>query len=202
MIENTDWPNLPIRRASVNSFGYGGANAHAILESIDSILPGCGSSRQVNAYNDASRSFRLDVSNISNHLNAHVNGLASKNLNGYSNGSDNRLSEKHVYSEQRSFFLLPFSAHDEKTLRMNIAALRKKVFNWDLVDVAHTLCLRRSMFSHRAFVVADKRTLHENLEQEKISVVRKQTASVPTIGFVFTGELLSTPSSDLFVDRH
>lgn len=33
-----DWPT-PIRRASINSFGYGGANGHAILESISTYLP-------------------------------------------------------------------------------------------------------------------------------------------------------------------
>ena len=35
----TDWPT-DLRRISINSFGYGGANSHAILESIDSVLPG------------------------------------------------------------------------------------------------------------------------------------------------------------------
>ena len=37
--EITSWPSQ-IRKASINSFGYGGANAHVILESADSVLPG------------------------------------------------------------------------------------------------------------------------------------------------------------------
>ncbi|RYP78219.1 hypothetical protein DL771_000696 [Monosporascus sp. 5C6A] len=35
--DNEAWPRA-LRRASINSFGYGGANAHVILESIDSYL--------------------------------------------------------------------------------------------------------------------------------------------------------------------
>lgn len=39
--EMTPWPSSkPIRRASINSFGYGGANAHCIVEGIESFVPG------------------------------------------------------------------------------------------------------------------------------------------------------------------
>ena len=34
------WPNKPIRRASVNSFGYGGANAHCIVDHPSSVILG------------------------------------------------------------------------------------------------------------------------------------------------------------------
>lgn len=34
------WPKNKVRRASVNSFGYGGANGHCIIDHVNNVLPG------------------------------------------------------------------------------------------------------------------------------------------------------------------
>ena len=39
--EPTAFPSsLPIKRVSINSFGYGGTNGHAIIDSVESVVPG------------------------------------------------------------------------------------------------------------------------------------------------------------------
>ena len=39
--EPTYFPaSLPLRRVSVNSFGYGGTNGHVIIDNVDSVVPG------------------------------------------------------------------------------------------------------------------------------------------------------------------
>ena len=38
--EPTPFPDLPVRRVSVNSFGYGGTNGHVIIENVESFVPG------------------------------------------------------------------------------------------------------------------------------------------------------------------
>ncbi|KAI9690135.1 MAG: Type I Iterative PKS [Bathelium mastoideum] len=55
--EVTPWPETSVPRASINSFGYGGANAHAILEAVSAHVPKNGLSR--NRHNDANNQLLL-----------------------------------------------------------------------------------------------------------------------------------------------
>ncbi|KAF5869444.1 putative polyketide synthase protein [Botrytis fragariae] len=156
--ESTPWPDLPVRRASINSFGYGGANAHAIIESVDSVLPWYRESRQIHANKVDSQAHR----------------------NGVQNG-DVKLTHMH-----RNKFLLPFSAHDERTLVANISALKNNISDWNLNDIAYTLSERRSLFSHRTFQIASFGTDHQIAELAHTP--KKISSNPPTLGFVFTGQ--------------
>lgn len=177
-----EWPDMPIRRASINSFGYGGANAHAIIESVDSILPGYRSSRQASI--SAIQYTPAGVNGIDRGLTkTHTNGQS----NGYANGHINGSSEDHVIRPSKTHFLLPFSAHDEKTLRRNFAALRETSSNWDIADIAYTLSERRSMLTYRAFVVAGSGKTSEAFMADDLAVTKKQGTALPVTGFVFTG---------------
>ncbi|KAK8112196.1 uncharacterized protein PG998_008653 [Apiospora kogelbergensis] len=168
--EMTAWPAGKLRRASVNSFGYGGANAHTILESIEELAPGRGGVQARSEKNTPS------LNKGSNEANGtHANGTNGSSTNG---GGIPR----------RSQFLLPFSAHNESTLKKNIAAIREVAGNYDILDMAYTLSHRRSKFASRVCIVASQDNVIDSLNVESLAISKAKGSRDLKLGFVFTGQ--------------
>ncbi|KAI1406986.1 hypothetical protein F5Y13DRAFT_207084 [Hypoxylon sp. FL1857] len=196
--ESTKWPDLPVRRASINSFGYGGSNAHCIIESAETLLPGYRSKHQASKDSSSVESFAngnglrrrqtptliTDSPNKATH--GHTNGRTNSNGNGHQRVNGNG----HKLSPVRSRFILPFSAHDEKTLQANYDALAKTINCWDLADIAFTLSARRSLLTYRSFAITNinGEESEQGIPQRKLSATKRRSTGTPIIGFVFTGQ--------------
>lgn len=163
------WPaELPYRRASINSFGYGGANAHVII--------------------DAATSYREAHPELSKwKIPAVSNGIFSNGDIEKTNGYGKHISDDdHIESESKSY-ILAFSAHDEPTLRKNVQAIAGRADNYLLSDLTYTISCRRSLFSHRAFGVVSEGEKASQLADEDVKFGLQKTAQT-VIGFVFTGQ--------------
>ncbi len=163
--EMMPWPaSKPIKRASINSFGYGGANAHCIIESIESFVPGY----QPYASRTSSKSSSTTSSKTSSRLPSKISSEAStppttpaeftmtksevkgprsgeidhaliamnkphsdaceelkskRSQTCLSEGSDQFIDLSKPTSSARRLVLLPFSGHDEHSLKANISVI-------------------------------------------------------------------------------
>lgn len=198
----TPWPSMPIRRASVNSFGYGGANAHCILEHVNSVLPGYQLGGQ-----------KMDFSAVKGRHHPSAN-LLTGNTNGYSvtevaahprtNGLIGRTNRStdldgHILSRNpiqlvntpnagtRRLVLLPISGHDKHSLKANISATAGIVADYHLADLAYTLSSRRSRYFHRGYALVNANTPEKFLDIDAVICGKSPSSQVQRIGFVFTG---------------
>lgn len=201
--EAIPWPkHLPVRRASVNSFGYGGTNAHIIIEAIDSIVPSYVRGRLMHhsipaaitsgkedlcssCINDLDEGYRSgrdvagkEVSSLMTRTSHTPNGNTPMAA-----PADDRTQP----SSKRQHFLLPFSAHDPDVLKANIKKLAEVCNNHDLLDLAFTLSGRRSVLAKRAFSITRQSTLSSDLEEESLVFGDVKEAKQPRLAFVFTG---------------
>ncbi|TLS22252.1 uncharacterized protein PpBr36_10074 [Pyricularia pennisetigena] len=171
---NLPWPKGAMRRASVNSFGFGGSNAHAVVES-PSILLGS------------------DAGDRQHYVLSHQQQGAPGSLSG-SNGMlemdddvDDDDDDMDGPTRQRPQ-LLVVSANNQDSLRRNIDALERHLLNpaieVRLSDLAYTLSERRTHHFNRAFTVT---RATDQIEWNAFSSDKTRAAG-RRIAMVFTGQ--------------
>ncbi|KAL9109919.1 MAG: hypothetical protein Q9227_005442 [Pyrenula ochraceoflavens] len=228
--ETVPWPRGRLRRASINSFGFGGANGHCIIDHVNNVFPtyikpgvfhrleGCGMQNGKVLRENVSNG-RLTNGHIPNghfpngHLpNEHLsNGHLSSAHRASANAPKSALSNGHVTKSSaenikllhqplangikgkkradattRQLVMLPFSAHNDASLQLNVDALSRAIDQHSLADVAYTLAAKRSKLFQRSFRIVDKDDVANGLrEGQRIFASPAKPANV---GFIFTGQ--------------
>jgi acyl transferase domain-containing protein len=175
------WPSSGVRRVSVNSFGYGGSNAHAILDDAHGYLSTRG------LFGNHQTSFSKD----------------SDSDSGISTGALTPTDDSDLMFKSKRK-LLVFSSQDQGGIQ-RISASYQQFFeklnneskNSDLsskiASLAYTLASRRTRFDYRSFAVADtSQDLVAKLAAglPKLKRVSKHANSI----WVFTGQGAQWPS--------
>lgn len=183
------WPAPEgIRRASVNSFGFGGTNAHVVLESADGYLTKAIGGHQT----------RLLARSL----------LTGRDTNGrvYTNGIDKPLLNGTSSSLEPRLLILSASDEDGVTRQaQDLATLMSKDLpdlscgksgEDVLQDIAFTLNERRTHFSWKSYALLSSLSDFANLT-ESLPKVTKTPSSPARIGFVFTGQGAQWPRMGL-----
>lgn len=175
------WPRCKFRRASVNSFGLGGANTHVILEQAPL-------KRAANS-----------EGNIANGTPANkliTNGQAANGVIKlqYSPAASQIESDRTRASHSdKARYLFVFSAADETSAKVQVASLcqylkeRHEIMYRSLYErLAFTLQRRTQLQWRFALTATCQEKLLERMEETKLRPVR--TTRSPRLGFVFTGQ--------------
>lgn len=185
------WSSAGVRRISCNSFGFGGSNAHAILDDAASYL------KDVHGLvNGGVKSHRIPSVTISKMNGNLVNGNAVVHRVNESLARHRKnsacLPDQPATGQQR---LLMLTSNDQESLtlqRKNLARYLRDRNASDsgvpLNDLAYTLTQKRSRLPWRTFAsAANASDLAERLEENSPTVVRAKS-TVPHIAFIFTGQ--------------
>ncbi|KAL9578153.1 MAG: hypothetical protein Q9212_005901 [Teloschistes hypoglaucus] len=167
------WPTPGMRRVSVNSFGFGGANAHVILDDAHHYLQERGLAGKHNtAIYDTNSDSGLQVTPV--------------------NGFDHNASKK----------LFLFSGKDQTAAKrvfeglgtwLERSSTNKRGPNF-LEDLAYTLALRRTHLEHRNFAIASSPLeLTEQLSKGLPAAIRSQRHG-DNLVMVFTGQGAQWPA--------
>jgi len=193
--ELTPWPYEGLRRVSINSFGFGGANAHCILDDAYHYLKQRGLSGNHTTIVNTSAGTSTPDSTSS--------GDSAISMSTPPAHEDSAFSSLQVWQalqaklSEASPKLAVFSSHEQSGIARTTAVMRdylqakKDAFGQtrqqDLLSrFAYTLGTRRSVLPWKSYVVASSLTdACEQLEQVPKPL---RSSKAPKIGFVFTGQ--------------
>ncbi|GAB1190958.1 hypothetical protein APSETT444_000126 [Aspergillus pseudonomiae] len=166
----TDFPSKSgSRRISINSFGFGGANAHGILEEAG---------RQTN--------------NVSCRQPMQRSGDVTGSMDGQPNShASNGINEVNGHSVPPSMpYLLPLSANKLASLQGRVERLSELDLSAvSVADLAYTLGQRRSHLGLRGFVIARQATLAQDIHVDNLTLANSDNNMADSkFAFVFTGQ--------------
>ncbi|KAK4496779.1 hypothetical protein PRZ48_012762 [Zasmidium cellare] len=206
--ESKPWGHK-IRRVSINSFGFGGTNAHAVIDDADSALSDLGNGVwngvngvhtsqtngqpiHANGHSKGSSFNNGDAQTINgngSHANGHTNGLASQ-----TNGHTSSPPTSQTPLPQSQIFIL--SAFDQAGISRSASTLLDHLTKHPtpttsptfLQDLSYTLANKRTKFPWKQYWLADSQaSLLEALAQPTEQAIRAMDRPAK-LGFVFTGQ--------------
>ncbi|KAI0436484.1 putative polyketide synthase [Xylaria telfairii] len=173
----TPWPSNDLRRASVNSFGFGGSNAHVVLDDAYNYLKAHG------------------LSGFHNTVAAPPTSEELMRLWAPLDDSPVLTSEMVTESDRPGQALLVWSSADEGGIKRLAEAyksyflslrLNKSQREGYLSDLAHTLSKRRSIFPYKSYAVCN--SLTDLLQGDLVLSKAVRSSNKLGLGYIFTGQ--------------